>query len=104
VPSIFIVIEGTGATMELGGVDAYNPIILRPGRCYFRPANGDSVTLTVNSAQKGPLKVALAHENLHIEVSQKMYFSDILLAFFKNESEHEKTTCVLCPTLLLLFF
>mmetsp|Transcript_89502 Transcript_89502/g.178900 ORF Transcript_89502/g.178900 Transcript_89502/m.178900 type:complete len:461 (+) Transcript_89502:66-1448(+) len=67
VPSIFIVIEGSGATLELGGVDAYSPIILRPGRCYFRPAHGDSVTLTVNIAQKGPLKLALAHENLHIE-------------------------------------
>ena len=36
------------------------------------PAGADALTLRVHAAQKGPLKVAIAHENLHMEVPTNM--------------------------------
>ena len=59
-------IEGSGDTVDQG----YSPpIIMRPGRCYYMPPNGEPLTLTVGSTQRGPLKIAVAHENLHLAAS-----------------------------------
>ena len=62
VPSLFIVIEGTGSAD--GGGDG---LVMRPGRTYYLPANCAPLTLAVTAAQRGPLKVALASVNQHIE-------------------------------------
>lgn len=53
-----------------GSGDAHTPansdLILRPGRSYFLPEHAAPMTLTVNQQQRGPLRVAIAHENLHL--------------------------------------
>ena len=53
-PAIFLVIEGSGDTLESGYAP---PIILRPGRAYYMPPDVDPPTFKVGGAQKGPLKV-----------------------------------------------
>ena len=65
VPSIFIVIEGAGNTLESGWAP---PIILRPGRSYYVPVGAEPLTLRVGEAAKGPLRIAIAHQNLHQRV------------------------------------
>ena len=65
VPAIFIVIEGAGTTLESG---YQSPIILRPGRTYYMPPGCEALTLKVPAAQRGSLKLAIAHENLHLDV------------------------------------
>jgi len=70
VPAIFIVIEGTGCG------DAHTPedseLILRPGRSYYLPPAAIPMTLSVNQQQRGPLKVAIAHENKHLDTPTSM--------------------------------
>jgi len=64
IPSIFLVIEGTG-TSSGGGVG--QSLVLRPGRCFVVPAGvAAPLTLVVAKEQKGPLRIAVAHENLHL--------------------------------------
>lgn len=63
VPAIFIVIEGSGNTDNENG----QRLIMRPGRTYYMPANCSPLTLAVNKIKKGPLRIALAHENLHLK-------------------------------------
>jgi len=58
VPSVLIILEGSG---ELGGK------LCRPGRSYFWPANADALHFTVESSKRGPMKVAMAHQNMHLE-------------------------------------
>jgi len=57
VPSIFIILEGSGMLDD---------IVLRPGRCYFWPKDAPALNFTVPSNKRGPLKVAVAHANLHL--------------------------------------
>lgn len=65
VPAVFVVIEGTGKDIsQEGGED----ILMIPGRSYYLPPKTTNFTLSVSSQQKGSLKIALAHENLHLEV------------------------------------
>ena len=37
------------------------------GRTYFVPAGADALTLSVTAAQRGPLKVAVASTNQHLQ-------------------------------------
>jgi len=63
VPSVMIIIEGSGSTDSKNG----QKLVMRPGRSYYLPPDSEPITLFVNSSKKGPLKVAFAHENLHVE-------------------------------------
>jgi len=63
VPSIFIVIEGSGNTDNDDG----QRLVMRPGRSYLLPQDCPPLTLAVNSSKRGPLRIALAHENLHTD-------------------------------------
>jgi mannose-6-phosphate isomerase len=60
VPAVFVIIEGTGTL----GKD----VICRPGRCYFHPADAKDLIFSVPDTKRGPLKVALAHRNTHLEL------------------------------------
>jgi mannose-6-phosphate isomerase len=60
IPAVFVIIEGTGT---LG-----NDVICRPGRCYFHPADAKDLTFSVPDTKRGPLKVAIAHRNTHLEL------------------------------------
>jgi mannose-6-phosphate isomerase len=60
-PAIFVIIEGTGFFEE-------GDTICRPGRCYYHPAEAPSITFSVPSEKRGPLKVAVAHQNLHLDI------------------------------------
>jgi mannose-6-phosphate isomerase len=60
VPSIFVIIEGTGTLDDV--------TICQPGRCYYHPAAAKPLTFAVPSDKRGPLKVAVAHRNLHLQV------------------------------------
>lgn len=60
VPAIFVIIEGTG-TLD-------GDTICQPGRCYYHPAAAKPITFAVPSDKRGPLKVAVAHRNLHLQV------------------------------------
>lgn len=60
VPAVFVIIEGTGALD--GGT------ICQPGRCYYHPAAAKPISFAVPAEKRGPLKVAVAHRNLHLQV------------------------------------
>jgi len=62
VPAIFIVIEGSGSTDNEDG----QRLVMRPGRTYYIPANCPALKLTVNKKKLGSLRIAMAHENLHV--------------------------------------
>ena len=59
-PAVFVILEGTG---YLEG-----EILCRPGRCYFHPAEAPPIQFTVPAEKRGPLKVAVAHKNMHLEL------------------------------------
>ena len=61
VPAIFIVIEGSGSTDNAEG----QRLVMRPGRAYYMPPGCCPLTFSVNESKQGPLRIALAHENLH---------------------------------------
>jgi len=63
VPAIFIVIEGSGNTDNDDG----QRLVMRPGRSYYMPPDCPPLTLAVNSNKHGPLRIALAHENQHMD-------------------------------------
>lgn len=63
VPAVFIVIEGSGSTDNEDG----QRLVMRPGRSYLMPADCPPLTCAVNSLKRGPLRIALAHENMHID-------------------------------------
>lgn len=63
VHAVFIVIEGSGSTDNEDG----QRLVMRPGRSYLMPANCPTLTLTVNANKRGSLRVALAHENQHMD-------------------------------------
>lgn len=56
-PSIVIAVEGAG---KIDGID------VRPGRSYFWSGESGDLTLSVDSKRRGPLKIAVAHKNCHI--------------------------------------
>lgn len=59
-PCVFVIIEGTGF---FDGT-----IICRPGRSYYHPAEAPPIRFHVPKEKRGPLKVAVAHENLHLDL------------------------------------
>jgi mannose-6-phosphate isomerase len=63
VPAVFIVIEGSGSTDSENG----QRLVMKPGRTYFIPSGCCPLVLSVNECKHGPLKIALAHENLHLD-------------------------------------
>lgn len=62
-PAVFIVIEGSGTTDNEDG----QRLVMRPGRSYLMPANCPELTVSVNESKRGPLRIALAHENQHLD-------------------------------------
>lgn len=63
VPAVFIVIEGSGSTDNEDG----QRLVMRPGRSYLMPAGCPLFTCSVNANKRGPLRIALAHENQHMD-------------------------------------
>mmetsp|Transcript_32789 Transcript_32789/g.68954 ORF Transcript_32789/g.68954 Transcript_32789/m.68954 type:complete len:485 (+) Transcript_32789:128-1582(+) len=63
VPAVFIVIEGSGNTDNNDG----QRLVMRPGRSYYLAADCPPLTLAVNANKRGSLRIALAHENQHID-------------------------------------
>jgi len=62
VPAVFIVIAGSGNTDNEAG----QRLVMRPGRSYYLPSDCPPLTLAVNQNKRGPLRIALAHENQHL--------------------------------------
>mmetsp|Transcript_24013 Transcript_24013/g.31930 ORF Transcript_24013/g.31930 Transcript_24013/m.31930 type:complete len:338 (+) Transcript_24013:676-1689(+) len=62
VPAVFIVIEGSGSTDNTQG----QRLVMRPGRSYYIPPNCPPLTLSVSGTKRGPLRIAVAHQNQHI--------------------------------------
>jgi mannose-6-phosphate isomerase len=60
IPAVFVIIEGTGT---LG-----NDICCQPGKCYYHPAGSAPLQFSVPDNKRGPLKVAVAHKNLHLAI------------------------------------
>lgn len=59
-PAVLVVIEGTGM---IDGKDT-----CQPGQSYFHEAHSAPVAFSVPSTCRGPLKVAVAHQNLHLQL------------------------------------
>ena len=68
VPAVFIVIAGVGFSSMSDLVPEKAPGVseLLPGKSFLLPANAPPLTFMVAEDQMGPLKVAIAHENLHL--------------------------------------
>jgi mannose-6-phosphate isomerase len=60
VPAIFVIVEGAGL---LNG-----EIQCQPGRCYYHPAAAPALQFAVKKEQRGCLKIAVAHKNLHLHI------------------------------------
>mmetsp|Transcript_26545 Transcript_26545/g.40178 ORF Transcript_26545/g.40178 Transcript_26545/m.40178 type:complete len:466 (+) Transcript_26545:61-1458(+) len=58
VPSVMIALEGAG---KLDGV------VIRPGKCYYWPADASALEFVVAEHRRGPLKFAVAHKNQNID-------------------------------------
>lgn len=58
VPAIFVIVEGAGLLND--------EITCEPGRCYYHPAAAPPLKFSVSEQRRGPLKVAIAHKNLHL--------------------------------------
>jgi mannose-6-phosphate isomerase len=58
VPAILIILEGSG---KLDGKPC------RPGRSYYWAPGAPALHFTVDKSRRGPMKVALAHKNCHLE-------------------------------------
>uniref|UniRef100_A0A7S2AS87 mannose-6-phosphate isomerase n=1 Tax=Octactis speculum TaxID=3111310 RepID=A0A7S2AS87_9STRA len=82
IPAIFIALEGTGFAFsnmpclqrsDSGGASLLfeDGVELKQGRCFMAPCRVPSITLSVDSKQRGPLKVAIAHENQHYEQPER---------------------------------
>lgn len=61
VSAVFVVIEGSGATDNTEG----QRLVMRPGRSYYVPPKCDPMNLSVNETKQGPLKIAMAYQNIH---------------------------------------
>jgi mannose-6-phosphate isomerase len=60
VPAVLVILEGTG-TLD-------DDIVCRPGKCYYHPCEAPPVSFAVPADKRGPLKVAVAHRNLHLQL------------------------------------
>ena len=58
VPAILIILEGSG---KLDGR------LVRPCRAYYYPKDSPALVFSVNETRRGPLRVAIAHKNRHID-------------------------------------
>jgi mannose-6-phosphate isomerase len=58
IPSVLIILEGSG---YLDGK------LCRPGRSYYWPTDADDLEFSVEQSRRGPMKVALAHKNRHVD-------------------------------------
>jgi len=58
VPAILIILEGSG---ELDGK------LARPGRSYYWPTDSPELEFVVAKDRRGPMRVALAHKNCHLD-------------------------------------
>lgn len=58
VPAVVVIVEGTGSLNDV--------ITCEPGRCYYHPAAAAPLKFAVSAERRGPLKVAIAHKNLHL--------------------------------------
>jgi mannose-6-phosphate isomerase len=58
VPAILIILEGSG---QLDGK------LCRPGRSYYWPKDSPALEFVVDESRRGPMKVALAHKNCHLD-------------------------------------
>lgn len=58
VPTVLIILEGSG---ELDGK------LCRPGRSYYWAPDTDDLQFYVDKSRRGPMKVAMAHRNCHLE-------------------------------------
>jgi mannose-6-phosphate isomerase len=58
IPSVLIILEGSG---HLDGK------LCRPGRSYYWPPDADDLEFFVEQSRRGPMKVALAHKNRHLD-------------------------------------
>jgi len=73
VPAVCVVIEGSGmgtvkSTSDDTNGDDNDSIALRPGGSYYvAPSDTQKFVLSVAEQKRGPLKLALAHENLHMK-------------------------------------
>ena len=59
-PAVFVIVEGSG--MLNGHIQC------QPGRCYYHPAAAPPLEFKVKEDQRGCLKVAVAHKNMHLHV------------------------------------
>jgi mannose-6-phosphate isomerase len=57
-PAILIILEGSG---QLDGK------LCRPGRSYYWPKDSPALEFVVSESRRGPMKVALAHKNCHLD-------------------------------------
>mmetsp|Transcript_73753 Transcript_73753/g.210322 ORF Transcript_73753/g.210322 Transcript_73753/m.210322 type:complete len:538 (+) Transcript_73753:91-1704(+) len=73
VPAIFTTIEGAGfATtsnqeQSSNGEDTSQYSKLNQGRSFYLPPSAPPLRLMVGLSQRGPMKIALAHKNLHLD-------------------------------------
>jgi len=81
VPAVFIVIEGSGSTDNEDG----QRLVMRPGRSYLMPAHCPSLTLAVNANKRGPLRIALAHENQHMDAPNLSSAADVGTKMWSGE-------------------
>jgi hypothetical protein len=58
IPSVLIILEGSG---HLDGK------LCRPGRSYYWAPDADDLEFFVEKTRRGPMKVAMAHKNRHLE-------------------------------------
>lgn len=58
-PAVVVVVEGTGTL---------NGMVVQPGLCYYHPAEAGTISVSVPDTNRGPLKVTLAHKNLHLQL------------------------------------
>lgn len=74
VPAILIILEGSGELDE-------KPC--RPGRSYYWAADAPDLHFAVDQSRRGPMKVAIAHKNCHLEKPTAVNRDD-----FGNSSSH----------------
>ncbi|KAG7369177.1 mannose-6-phosphate isomerase [Nitzschia inconspicua] len=58
IPAVLIILEGSG---HLDGK------LCRPGRSYYWPPDADDLEFFVEQCRRGPMKVAMAHKNRHLD-------------------------------------
>ena len=67
VPAVLVVTEGSGScgNFEMSVVEKLK-LVMRPGRSYYIPPDCEPLVLRVSAAQRGPLVIAITHENQHL--------------------------------------